>query len=432
MCWIYGEEIAYYWNYMRFLGEYSEDILVDILLYTSLIALALPTKIDTRGFLLTLLHYFFFIPSVVYIVYNDVGTQYIVAFVATTAILLFGSKFDIPLFEAPATRRGQIMMFLMFITIVALLLQVIFGGLSTFDINLEDVYMYRQEAAENMPEIFAYVFSNISTTLIPLSLTLAFSYRNWKVVIISIVASTLLFGMTHHKAVFFTSFLVLGLCVLFGYAKSVARVTLFPLVLVAIATWEVFANIYIHQHRELGVFASYFVRRTLLVPAMLDSAHIDFFSVFEKFYWSTSRFGLGLVKPPYDVAAPFVIGREIFHDPNMAANTGIIGSGYANAGMVGVLLYAAIAAAIIGFLNSLGRRLGHPFVAAASFPTILIIVTSADLTTVILTHGLLLLVVFLSLLPPSRVEITLKKPWGRPVVSGHPLAKSILHRGPRP
>ena len=202
-----------------------------------------------------------------------------------------------------------------------------------------------------------------------------------------------------------------------------------PMVLLFYAAFDVFLHIYIRQYRELSEFASYFVRRTLLVPPMLDSAHVEFFSVFEKFYWSTSRFGLGLVKPPYDVPAPFVIGREFFNDPTMAANTGIIGSGYANGGAIGVLLYSIVTAAIIGFLNSLGRRLGHPFVAAASFPTILIIVTTADLTTVILTHGLLLLLVFLSLLPAKKVELGLEAPWRRAATPHSASLKPAPRRG---
>lgn len=201
------------------------------------------------------------------------------------------------------------------------------------------------------------------------------------------------------------------------------------MILIFYAAYEVFSNIYIQQYREVGEFASYFVRRTLLVPPMLDAAFIEFFSVFEKFYWSTSRFGLGLVKSPYDVVAPFVIGREIFRDPSLAANTGIIGSGYANGGIVGVALYSMITAAIMSFLNSLGRRLGHPFVAAASFPTVLIIATTADLTTVILTHGLLLLLVFLSLLPAKRVELGLGALWKRAATPKSELMKPTPPRG---
>ncbi len=108
-----------------------------------------------------------------------------------------------------------------------------------------------------------------------------------------------------------------------------------------------------------------------------------------------------MVDNPHGVTAPFLIGEEYFGDTDTSANAGMIGSGYANAGLIGVAVYAALIGLLISVLNAYGRRIGHAFVTAASLSTIFNVVTSTDLVTAILTHGLLLLLLLLALFPPA-------------------------------
>ncbi len=144
---------------------------------------------------------------------------------------------------------------------------------------------------------------------------------------------------------------------------------------------------------------SYLIRRTLLVPPMLDAASMEVFYNLPKYYWSTSRLSLGIVQNPYYTSAPFLIGAELFADPNMSANAGVIGSGYCNAGLFGTFLYSILMTMTISFVNTVGRKLGPELTAVLCFPTILIIFTSTDLTTALLTHGLLMVLVLISILP---------------------------------
>ena len=97
------------------------------------------------------------------------------------------------------------------------------------------------------------------------------------------------------------------------------------------------------------------------------------------------------------MTAPFVIGSEYFSDPEMSANAGAIGSGFANAGLFGVALYSLSIGVLIGVLNVYGKRIGHATVAAVSFVVVFYVVTTTDLVTAFLTHGLLLLLIVLAL-----------------------------------
>ncbi|MDQ7780787.1 MAG: hypothetical protein RDV41_13915, partial [Planctomycetota bacterium] len=137
----------------------------------------------------------------------------------------------------------------------------------------------------------------------------------------------------------------------------------------------------------------------LFVPAMLDTLYIDYFSLHEKYYWSSSRLGSWAGENPHGVAAPFLIGSEYFSDNDMSANAGVIGGGYANAGLLGVAIYSIISGLLVAMLNAFGRRAGHALVTAVSLATVFNILTTTDLVTAFLTHGLLLLVLVLALFP---------------------------------
>lgn len=136
---------------------------------------------------------------------------------------------------------------------------------------------------------------------------------------------------------------------------------------------------------------------------MLNTLFLDFFERNPIYYWSASRFTSWIHENPYGTTAPYVIGIKYFASPQMAANTGAIGSGHANAGLFGVALYSVKIGLFIGVLNAYGARIGHAAVAAVSFDVVFYVVTSTDLTTALLTHRLLLLV-FILALSPSMVE----------------------------
>jgi hypothetical protein len=86
----------------------------------------------------------------------------------------------------------------------------------------------------------------------------------------------------------------------------------------------------------------------------------------------------------------------------MSANTGVVGNGYANAGLFGVFAYSSIVGIFVSILNSFGRRIGHTFVTAASVYMIFLLMTTTDLITAILSHGLLLLIFMLSIIGPGE------------------------------
>jgi hypothetical protein len=217
--------------------------------------------------------------------------------------------------------------------------------------------------------------------------------------------------MTHHKSVLFGPFVVAFLYLLFQRMDS-SRVLGWAFVAILIAClFEIFIMRQILSSPDPAYMSSLIIRRVLFIPSVLDGLHTDLFSIVSQYYWSTSKIGDWLVDNPHGVTAPFLIGEVYFGDTETSANAGMIGSGYANAGLIGVAVYSALIGLLISVLNAFGRRIGHAFVTAASLSTLFNVVTSTDLVTAMLTHGLLLLLLLLALFPPAVAPVP-EAPYG--------------------
>lgn len=403
LLWIYDVEFTVYWRYMRFDGHLDVNTAVTAYALTIILSLLLPTVKSARGYILIILHYLFFLPSVVYLSFNYYPTDYIIALAISASFCYVASLARFPGVKLPTLKRG-VLLGLIFLAIgLALGSQVWFGGLGTFNLNPEEVYLYREQAAAELPAFFGYVFSNVANVLIPSSIALALHIRSKQLAIVGLLSSVFLFSMTHHKAIIFSALLVFGLYIALQKFQRLSSVALIPISLVLICAVEVGYYTYLAPEREVGLLTSYIVRRALLVPPMLDVAAVDLFREVEKYYWSTSRLGFGMASNPHGVPAPFLVAIYFFNDPSMSANSGNIASGYANAGLIGVLIYSLLTGAIISFVNMIGERIGHSMAAAISTPVILNVLTSTDFTTALLTHGLFMLLVILLFIPEEEL-----------------------------
>jgi hypothetical protein len=384
---------------MNYGGEFSEGGLVAALGGSAFLGMSVPARFDTRGMIVTALNYLFFVPAVVYISFSGLQIYHIISFIFVFVGVYYISSLKMsPLAIAPL-RQSSIFLVIFVLIMFAITSQAAFGGLHYFSLDIEKVYEFRNISAEEVPGIFGYIFSNASNVLIPLALTLALRFKRYFFAALIVVCATILFGMTHHKSVLFTPFVVVVLYLLFATSRSSYILGIAFLAIPCIAIAEVLYIHYVLGAHQAGYFTSLTVRRVLFTPAMLDTLFLDFFEHNPLYYWSASRFASWIHENPYGITAPYVIGIKYFASPQMAANTGAIGSGYANAGLFGVALYSVTIGLFIGVLNAYGARIGHAAVAAVSFVLVFYVVTTTDLTTALLTHGLLLLVFILGLFP---------------------------------
>jgi hypothetical protein len=399
LSWIYFDEIVPLWSYMGFNGTFSLTGLSGSLIFVTLIGFFCPITKETRSILLICLSFTAFIPSVIYISYAP-DILYSYTNYAICIFMLFslsGVKLNSPFFS---TSNTTLYMYAMaFFAVLAIIAQAAFGGMDDFNLDIDKVYDFRREASDKLPPIFAYLYSNVSTTLIPILIVFSIVRRNYALLLISFIIAILLFGMSHHKGVIFGPvfialfYLLLSRPILRKYMLYIFL--LIPIIsLLEISYTRNFIGI-----EEPSYLTSLIVRRVLFVPSMLDLTYIEFFSANPKYYWSGSSLLSWALQNPYGITAPHLIGFDHFADLDTSANTGIVGSGYSNAGIFGVFIYSASTGILIALLNSYGNKIDAAVVSAISLTSVFNIVTSTDFLTSFLTHGLLLLIFSLAFCP---------------------------------
>jgi len=220
-------------------------------------------------------------------------------------------------------------------------------------------------------------------------------------VAILVGCSVLLFALTAHKAPLFYPFIVLFVYWAAQSSKAVdwLLTAIFTILVISAVDFWLYAN-----GKESMMLGSLFARRAILVPSLLNWFYLDWFSMHEKYYWAGSKFTFGLISPPDSLKMANLIGVEYFNKEEMSANTGWIGSGYANAGLLGVYLYSVLIGLFFSFLNAYGRKLGARMVIALFTLPVLTMLTSTDLPTMLLTHGLLIAMVLLMIIRPENTQ----------------------------
>lgn len=398
MVWVYQINISEKWGYMGFHSIDSRSSIFVVLVLAASLSFFIPSNFSTRGFFLTLIHYAFFIPSLIIIASHDLEFTHLAALVVSVGLIFGVSAISLKEFRVkkPDT-RGYF-----FISLSLILFNVLamaaFGGLSHFNLNIFRVYEFRSGAEENMPAIFQYIFSGVSKVVTPVALILAIHLRSNLLILITLMGIILLFGITNHKSVLFFPIFVAIFFMALKKARNLNSILYLFVSFGIVAALE--ALYFSHFHPSLpGLFNGMITRRAFFVPPLLDSFYLDFFSEGAKYYWSTSKFGLGIVEKPYAITAPYLIGAHFFQNEATSANTGMVGSGFSHAGYIGVIIYASLIGILLAFLQSYGRKLGHAFTSSASLSIFISVVTSTDFTTAILTHGILLLIIFILFAP---------------------------------
>lgn len=132
---------------------------------------------------------------------------------------------------------------------------------------------------------------------------------------------------------------------------------------------------------------SLLVRRAIVTPPVLTRYYFDFFSTHPKTYLSQSILG-GYLHYPYVSSIPRTVGATYIGDAT-SANANFFADAFANFGLVGVIAFSLVLAAIFAFIDAnsqrLDLRLGTAVLAVAGMSLV-----NSALFTSLLTHGILL------------------------------------------
>ncbi len=144
--------------------------------------------------------------------------------------------------------------------------------------------------------------------------------------------------------------------------------------------------------------SSLFTRRTLLDQPQQYFFYYDFFSKNDLTFLSQHHLFNLFVDYPYPLDPPHLIGKIYYGDPQSNANTGVVGDAYMNFGFLGLVVWSILIGLIFKIIDSCSKgvdlRIGVAVIAMPVFSLI-----NSALLTNFLTHGLLLVLLLLYLIP---------------------------------
>lgn len=353
------------------------------------------------GFFLHVVLALIYIPTMV--IFCGGNLPYILFFVTSIAFILlaFVARFiRLPRVRISEISEAKLLKFLATISITTILAVIIFGGWRFINFDISAVYDFRGEAADNLPSIFGYINPAVGKIIIPFGIVIAILMRKWLYVAILCGCLIMMFALTSHKSLLLYPLLVLFIYYISGKRKCI-EIFLIALIVIGLISLLEFTLL-----KSIGEywFSSLLIRRALFVPSLLNWFYIDWFSSHNFYYWADSKLSFGLIDAPNTLKSVNLIGLQYFGEEGMSANTGWIGSGFANAGILGVVLYSLLVGLIFSLLNSYARTLGRRLIISLFFIIIFAIVTSTDLMTSLFTHGLLVAFLLISILSPTRFK----------------------------
>lgn len=332
----------------------------------------------------------YFIPGCTFYSFADINSIYFIYFVIYW-IALTTIYFWLPSSNFHRKQISNIYFYLLLFVIIVVSI-VITGVYNGFKISfsLLNVYELRAEVEDmNLPWIVGYIKPLVSS-IIPVS-CVHFLIRK-KILIVSILVfiQLLLFAFGGHKTTLF--FVFAAIIVYFFFSERKLYWVTYALIVLNILP---FVEMYFTNN--MSFIAGFLQRRNMFLTNQLSSMYFDYFSVHEYDFWRQSILGrLGFISP-YTSSVPSIISIEYFgHDGG--ANNGMCGDAYFNFGWIGLLVYPLFLNVAFKFLDACSNGLTIKLLLVVSIIFSINFVNSYFFT-IMLTHGFLLICVFLYLLP---------------------------------
>ena len=279
---------------------------------------------------------------------------------------------------------------------VALIIQA--GALSLTNLSLQDIYLYRRDQQELIGGgIAGYLSVWVPKIFNPLLMIVFFYQRNRSLLIATLALQIFFFATTSNREIIFIPALVIAS---FLFFKHEVR---YDTSMIVIAGGFIFLTIlgpYIEEWYDIN---NILLRRAFFVPVSATFIWFDYFSYHGFVSWSDRILSSILPTAYTGYSIPYLIGDAIARGRDVSANTGLVATGYANFGLVGVLVYAAILAGVLALLQKLADG-GVPLWIIASLLAnpIRSAWSDSDLFTAISSHGIAIAIVLLFLFFRNR------------------------------
>lgn len=388
--------------YNNFLLDLNTEKYIFSIICFFLISHIIPDENDKSSSIILLLHYIIMIlPIFTMYAFNDESSKYfiMVCICFSLECLLIRYLPDIHI-----TKFKEAKVFFVAIvlgtTIFVYLSMLRANGLPSLKaLNILTVYDIRDKV--KYPFLMNYLVNWQAKAINPLMIAVSYKYKKRKPLLIFIGLQLLIYLITAHKTYLFIPIAIIAIMMIANRKEILYIITNMASIGCVIA--------YVFYKLDITIIlASFFIRRLMFVPAKIKFYYYEFVSNNEFLFFSEGLIGkLFNIDYPYDIRFVNLISKIYSDNPNAAANTGYLGSGYANLGFLGMLIYTIILSLMLVLIDSLGRKLDKAMITGIVLFS-MVSLNDSDMLTTLLTGGLLFLL-FLLFLYASFDEKTTNK-----------------------
>jgi len=391
--------IYFVWSYAKFGLNLNYFKLIESYLLLFVILFLIPkTKEKLSNIIVGLLILLSYIPTLTLFAFVDQPRLYMYAITGFWILVFLFLKIPIFSFVPLKHSQARILKYVIFFGLSAIVFFQIYKYLGfSLNFNLIKVYEIRKKYIQANIPFSGYLFNWVGHIISPVFFAIFFTQRKWFLLGLVLFLQILLFSITGLKNFLFILLFVPVLIWVANRKDPIIWVAIGLIILILLGMLAYFLI------NDLWVL-SLFTRRTLLVPAQLSFFYYDFFSKSGPIFLSQHRLFRNFLDYPYELLPSHLIGKVYFNSPEMGANNGIYADAYMNFGFLGFILWAFLLATILRLVDSLSKDKEAAITFVAIFMPILSIINSALFTT-LLTHGLLLSLLLLYLLPKEYKKI---------------------------
>jgi hypothetical protein len=367
-----------------------------LLLY---ISLTKSTK-NISQIIIWILNLLSFIPMTTYYAFTDVSSQFMFSvalfwiFINLALNKLPNLMVNIKISSYDAKRIFNLIVMILGLYVL-FVLYLNFGIKINF--NLAKVYSFRKEYNNIKYPLFNYFTDWVAYIINPILLSIFIIKRDFLKALFILLSQLYLFFTVGMKTFLFAPVFVL--CLMWVIMRKNPYVFIMSGLIGSILV-GIFSNLFLNDIWLLSLFT----RRVLFIPAKLNFIYYDYFSKNGIVYLSHSIFK-GIINYPYELNPVNLIGYIYFNNPNMSANTGIIGDAYMNFGYIGLILWGILLIVVLKLVDSCAKGLDRRIGIAAMAMPIIALINSALLTS-LLTHGILFSIFILYILPRNNKVTT--------------------------
>ena len=405
---VYTEIITVYWGYFNFENDSksTRKLLADILYFLSLLLLVVHGGVDrVKRFYLLLLFLFTIAPLIVYFKFNskaNIGGLWV--YLYQYVLIILGLKIrmfnSFVVFQRSFSFRS-LLLFLILLTLIPFVILFLKGGMSNWNLNPELVYDFRESESSKFVLTGYMAYLTMWSLVIFANFLLLYFYVSQKYFIVFgiVVFYFLWYGMTGHKSfLMYPIFSIVIFHVLRSKSPSIILLRFLSVLILFFYLIDVWVL-------TTPFLTSTFTRRLLFIPANTAFAYYDYFSNSGFLYWSNS-FMKVFLNYNYEVSPALLVGSYM-GDSTMVANNSFMSTGYMHLGFLGATFYSLLFVIIVRMASELSRSSNGVLlvwkIAVLNLPLFQLL-TSSDLFTALLTHGLGVGLLLLSITKKNSFE----------------------------